>query len=242
MSNIKLYSAWYCPFAQRAWMALLHKNIDFEYIETDPYDKTAEWLEISLGQGTVPVVVDENNEVTVPDSIRTLEYIEAQFPEGPSLFPELNGEVADNKYWIDYLGQEIIPYFYRFLKAPVGTKAARDAEHHLINGLKTFTAQMDGQGPYFNGKEPGAIDIALAPFALRLEILLAHYKGYELPDANAGITWARYHKWWQAMKSFEPFVKTSIGIEGFEERIIEFYEPYSTGGGQQNVTQIKIAV
>ena len=28
--------AWYCPFAQRAWMALLHKGLDFDYLEVDP--------------------------------------------------------------------------------------------------------------------------------------------------------------------------------------------------------------
>jgi glutathione S-transferase len=37
---MKLYTAWYCPFAQRAWMTLVHKNINFDYIEVDPYDKT----------------------------------------------------------------------------------------------------------------------------------------------------------------------------------------------------------
>ena len=30
---LKFYSAWYCPFAQRVWMALLHKGLAFEYIE-----------------------------------------------------------------------------------------------------------------------------------------------------------------------------------------------------------------
>ena len=36
---LKLYAAWYCPFAQRAWMGLLHKSLAFEYIEVDPYRK-----------------------------------------------------------------------------------------------------------------------------------------------------------------------------------------------------------
>jgi glutathione S-transferase len=37
---MKLYSAWYCPFAQRTWTALLYKGVQFEYVEIDPYDKT----------------------------------------------------------------------------------------------------------------------------------------------------------------------------------------------------------
>ena len=40
----KLYSAWFCPFAQRAWIALLAKGTEFEYVEKDPYNKTPELL------------------------------------------------------------------------------------------------------------------------------------------------------------------------------------------------------
>lgn len=43
----KLYCAWFCPFAQRAWIALEAKGVDFEYIEQDPYNKTPEWLSIN---------------------------------------------------------------------------------------------------------------------------------------------------------------------------------------------------
>ena len=46
---LKLYSAWYCPFAQRAWMTLLLKQIDFEYIEVDPYQETEWWSDTSRG-------------------------------------------------------------------------------------------------------------------------------------------------------------------------------------------------
>ena len=57
---MKLYSAWYCPFAQRAWMALEHKGIDFDYVEVDPYDKTEWWLAASRGSAMVPVIVRSN--------------------------------------------------------------------------------------------------------------------------------------------------------------------------------------
>ena len=50
-----LYSAWFCPFAQRSWIALVHKNVDFQYQEQDPYDKTPEWLTINP-RGLVPAL------------------------------------------------------------------------------------------------------------------------------------------------------------------------------------------
>jgi glutathione S-transferase len=46
---MKLYNAWYCPFAQRAWMALVYKGIDFEYVEVDHY------YPYSLGEGQTDV-------------------------------------------------------------------------------------------------------------------------------------------------------------------------------------------
>ena len=53
---MKLYNAWYCPFAQRAWMALEHKGIDFEYVEVDPYNQTDWWMKVSRGDSLVPVL------------------------------------------------------------------------------------------------------------------------------------------------------------------------------------------
>lgn len=237
MSNLKLYSAWYCPFAQRAWMGLVHKNINHDYIEIDPYEKTPEWMEISRGTGQVPVLIDEGEDITIPDSIRVLEYLDTQFPNEISIYPTATNTKAGANFWIDFQGREIIPYLYRVLKAEPGSKAALDAQASLEQGLKTFTSNMDEDAPYFFGKEPGAVDIALAPFALRIEILLSHYKGYILPDS--GPIWKRYHQWWDTMRAFKPLTETSIALPDYAEQLVKFYLPYSTGGGQADVTQIK---
>ena len=37
VENIKLYSLWLCPFAQRAWIALEEKGLSYQYIEINPY-------------------------------------------------------------------------------------------------------------------------------------------------------------------------------------------------------------
>ena len=52
----KLYSAWFCPFAQRTWIALLEKGVDFELVEINPYDKTPEFLAVNP-LGLVPTLV-----------------------------------------------------------------------------------------------------------------------------------------------------------------------------------------
>ncbi|MCP4980810.1 MAG: hypothetical protein GY935_10000, partial [Gammaproteobacteria bacterium] len=82
---MKLYNAWYCPFAQRVWMALVHKGIDFEYIEVDPYNKTDWWIKTSRGAELVPVVVqvnaDGSGETTIVESNRILEFLEDFAPD-----------------------------------------------------------------------------------------------------------------------------------------------------------------
>ena len=88
---LKFYCAWYCPFAQRAWMALLHKGLDFEYIEVDPYRESPWWLHISRNRSKVPVIVSSpgnaTESTTVIDSTRVLEYLEDLVPDRNPLYP-----------------------------------------------------------------------------------------------------------------------------------------------------------
>lgn len=235
---MKLFSAWYCPFAQRTWMALLYKRVPFEYVEIDPYQKTPEWMAISRGTGQVPVLVDgtgHHGKVCVPESIRTLEYIDMLLiDDRRPLFPRSAGARADVNFWIDFQGSRIIPYFYRLLKAQKSSESANDAARVLEENLGTLASHMAREGPYFSGAHVGAVDLALAPFALRLDILLSHYHDYALP--TRGAAWPRYSRWWSAMRAFQPLVATSTGLPGYEGRLIDFYRPYSEGGGQDDVS------
>lgn len=239
MTRLKLYSAWYCPFAQRAWVALLYKGAAFDYVEIDPYLKTPEWMANSRGTGQVPVLVEgakTENETIIPGSTRVLEYIDTRLSSvGPLLFPTSPDALADAKFWIDYQGEHIIPYFYRFLKAAPTSDTADLAKRQLEHGLEVFSNSMAAEGSFFSGNEVNAVDIAFAPFALRIELLLKRYKQYILPQHGA--SWVRYHQWWNAMSSFKPLIDSTLGVSDYKEQLINFYLPYSKGGGQKDVTQ-----
>lgn len=56
-SDLKLYGSWFCPFVQRAWIALEEKKVEYEYLEIDPYAKVScsvQWLKFdSMYSSTV---------------------------------------------------------------------------------------------------------------------------------------------------------------------------------------------
>ena len=94
MSAIKLYELCgvdperrFSPFVWRIRMALRHKGLAFEGI---PWRFTEKQVMEQLGAaGRVPVIVDGAK--TVHDSFPIAEYLEATYPERPSLF---GGEIG----------------------------------------------------------------------------------------------------------------------------------------------------
>ena len=132
------YNAWEGPFAQRAWMALAHKKIDFEYIEVDPYDYSDWWLQVSRGAALVPVVVQPNDdgsgETTIVESNRILEYLEDFAPQSTPIFASDPNKRAEQKYWMDHIGNKITPCLYRFLKAGEAGHARDHEKNDLIDG------------------------------------------------------------------------------------------------------------
>ena len=74
-----------------------------------------------------------------------------------------------------------------------GSAEADVAQSEMLAGLAAITNAMSETGPFFFGSELGIVDIALVPFAFRIEFLLSHYKGFHLPGSGAG--WPRFQLW-----------------------------------------------
>ncbi len=237
---MKLYSAWYCPFAQRAWMALEHKGIDFDYVEVDPYHKTDWWLEVSQGSAMVPVIVqsgESTEQSTVLDSNRILEYLDDLYPQKNAVFSDKPGQRTEQKYWMDHISNNITPYFYRYLKGHRAGAAQDEALANMMTGLASFAEAMHSQGPFFSGQEVGVVDISMIPFAYRIQVLLEQYQNFKLP--TEGERWTRYHRWYKAMLESSAFKTTATDHTDYRDRLVEFYPPYSVGRGQSDVTSLR---
>lgn len=239
---MKLYSAWYCPFAQRAWIALLNKEIDFEYVEVDPYHKSDWWLEVSRGEAMVPMIFQAGNsaeEYTILDSNRILEYLDDLYPLQKPLFSANPNQRAEQKYWMDHVDNRVVPYFYRYLKEyELGSVQDEDRDK-MLAGLISLTEAMHSVGPYFSGHEIGAVDISMIPFAYRVKVLMEHYRNLNLPIN--GETSNRYHRWYKAMIETSAFAATSTDHTDYRDKLVAFYLPYSGGGGQSDVTDFRVS-
>ena len=232
--DITFYSAWYCPFAQRAWIALEHLGLPYTYVETDPYHKSSHWMLVSRDTGQVPVLqvdIPFQSPSQIPGSLRILEYLD---DARGGLFPESALDRVEARFWLGHQGANIVPQFYRFLKAQTASDAEK-AKADMLAGLATFTGAMSETGPFFFGPAPGVVDFALAPFAYRIETLLPHYKDFQLPRRGAG--WPRYWKWSQAVQGLASFHATMPRRDSYDARLLAFYRPYSLGGGQKDVTE-----
>ena len=238
--RLKFYCAWYCPFAQRAWMAQLNKELDFEYIEVDPYRESTWWLRISRKRAKVPVIVSPpgnmNGPTTVIDSTRILEYLEDLVPDRNPLYPGDANARAELRFWGDHINERLVPYMYRFLEAHEPGDYRNDSRKALLEGLEELADAMSPEGPYFRGSALTAIDVMLVPFAYRIDALLGHYRDFSLP--TSGETWSRYRRWYEDMRNTPIFQGTLSDPDNYRQRLIEHYLPYSQGKGQQDITDI----
>ena len=237
---LQFYSTWYCPFAQRAWMALLHKGLDFKYIEVDPYRESKWWLNISRNRAKVPVIVspagNTNGPTTVIDSSRILEYLEDLVPYRNPLYPGDANARAELRFWTDHINERIVPDMYRLLAAQQPGEYRTDSRKALLKGLEELADAMSADGPYLSGTALTAVDILLVPFSYRIDALLSHYRDFALP--TSGETWSGYQRWYENMRNTPIFQSTLTDPDHYRQRLIEHYLPYSQGKGQQDVTEI----
>ena len=142
--SVRLYSAKICPFAQRSRMALLEKGLDFELIEVDLDNKSAEFLAVSP-YGRVPALIDGDDQVYESGVIN--EYLEEVYPE-PHLMPAEPGLRAQVRLWTDYCNTTFLPHYYDLLTEQDEAKAAAlkaglDEKYRFMEaeGLRGFRAR-----------------------------------------------------------------------------------------------------
>jgi glutathione S-transferase len=145
-------------------------------------------------RGLVPTLQYDNKPLY--ESTVLVEFLEEAFPDHtPHLQPADPYQRARTRIWTDFVTSRIIPGYHRFLQHQ-GEEGLQEKREEFLGYLKEFTREMDKEGPYFNGKEFGLIDVILAPWAVRLWVF-DHFKGgLGVPEEGKGGedegTWGRW--------------------------------------------------
>lgn len=229
-SSFKFYTSWFCPFAQRVQIALELKQIPYEYIDVDPYNKSKDWLDKNP-QGLVPTICHNNQYIY--ESTVILEYLDDAFPDNEyKLFPKSAYQRALHRIWIDHINKKVIKPFYQILQFQDDRKEERyKASNNYFFQISKVIEKMDKNGPYFIGDKLSAIDLVLLPWATRT-FLLEHYRGikYEQFFESKEIL-NRYNKWYNACKTLDVVKATqksdTITNEQYRNELIKKYERYA---------------
>lgn len=242
-SALKFYSSWFCPYAQRAWIALEEKGVEYQYVEVDPYkagdngaytktplsieEKRARYpaFVAASPRGLVPAI--DNAGELVCESVVCVEYIDEAF-SGPAVLPATAGMRAKARMWTVHLNERVIPHFYKALMLPLDQR--QTAIQAFIDGTRTWTLAMapEADGPFFFGSHFSIVDIVFLPWMQRSLSVLKVYRGFSWPDAAE---FERLSVWWEAMRK-RPSVAATIGDEA---KLISNYANYADGTATSDV-------
>jgi len=213
---------------------LLEKGVDFVYKEQDPYDKTPEFLAINP-RGLVPALI-HGDEVVIESGIIN-EYIDETWPDKNPLYPPLSEPMtrARTRISLDFMGKKIIPPFITLHRSKdAGEKDA--AIESLSSAIEEFFHGASTEGPFYYGEKFGVIDIALAPFIARMEIL---GEFVDLKFLHDGESFVRFQTWWAAAKE-RPSVQSTTSSK--EEFLSRYQEKYFAGENPKSLKDVRSRV
>lgn len=225
-SEVTLFCGWFCPFAQRSWIALEEKGFPYKYVEVNPYERP-ENLVRANPKSMVPAI-DHHGVGAFGESLVINEYLDEAFPDTKALLPKTPYLRAKCRIFVDgVVSKQITPLLYKILKA------RGDERKNYIElcdkAVKEIVAQLEESGgPFLMGKEFGFADVALAPFIpVRCDIMrrLADYD----PVKAAGSK--KLEEWCEKVTSRKSVRKTMAE----PDKLLETYKRYADGTATSKV-------
>ena len=205
--NFRYLSAWFCPFAHRATLALEHHStrVDYEWVEALGWEQREdkdnvtgtgkEWwyhwkadeLKRVNPSALVPTLIPVNRDgesdesKAVYESLVTIDFIDqiSGAVGKDRLVSEDPYEAARCRVWADKVNREMCSPYYGIL---VRKEESERKEHFeaLIKGLTAFSDELKKtSGPTFLADgQLSNVDMALIPWAYRYYVF-EHYRGDE---------------------------------------------------------------
>ncbi|XP_053402532.1 pyrimidodiazepine synthase-like [Mercenaria mercenaria] len=154
--KLRLYSMRFCPYAQRALILLIHRNIEFEVVNINLKQKPEWFLELAP-LGTVPVI--QKDDIVVYDSPIVCQYLDETYP-GEKLTPIDPLQKAKDAMLLEKFSKKITKPFYQliYVEEP-------ETPTELMSGLNVLEDELKLRGQkFFGGEQPMMIDFMIWPF------------------------------------------------------------------------------
>eukprot|EP00401_Gymnodinium_catenatum_P079806 CAMPEP_0117527174 /NCGR_PEP_ID=MMETSP0784-20121206/36661_1 /TAXON_ID=39447 /ORGANISM="" /LENGTH=329 /DNA_ID=CAMNT_0005323417 /DNA_START=1 /DNA_END=990 /DNA_ORIENTATION=+ len=235
------YCSWFCPFAQRAWIALEEKGVPYRYVEINPYEVdprepggyTKRPLKLEVKQAKYPDFVASSPRGLVPalnnagqrvwESLQVIEYVDEKFPSGPSLMPADPHKRAMVRVWAAHCTDRIQKAYYSMLMEQDAAKQIEMREQFFTE-CRALARAMDPSGPFFLGKDFSMLECAFAPFWQRCIWVGSYYRDLQFPQ---DVDFERLDRWWTATSTRPSVARTFV----CKERLISSYKQYSQNKG-----------
>eukprot|EP00927_Polykrikos_kofoidii_P077848 TRINITY_DN74752_c0_g1_i1.p1 TRINITY_DN74752_c0_g1~~TRINITY_DN74752_c0_g1_i1.p1 ORF type:complete len:274 (+),score=37.69 TRINITY_DN74752_c0_g1_i1:68-889(+) len=248
--TLEFFSAWFCPYAQRAWIALEHHGLPYQRHEALKPDKPGEdfvgyiklprLLELNP-KGLVPTLSEGEGTPPVYESAICVEYIDelalrsaangdgAAFGSA-SLLPGGPCERAQLRMRADWVNRQCCSPFYQVL-------VRKDAEERAA-AFDTLSKSFDELeesivSPYLAGDSLSLVDLMFIPWAHRIMIckVIERFRGPAFAfDLAQRPKLAR----WTELVFGLPAVKATLADP---EALIATYKRYADGVAQSKVAE-----
>lgn len=241
----KFLCAWFCPYAQRAWIALNHHKIPYEYVEAltlklEPgqtlkdakgYEKHPLLLK-HHPSGLVPTIVRaDESQPAVYESLTCVEFADdlaGKRSLSQPLLPEDPVLRARARIWASWADKNISSSFYAVL-VPTDVERRREGHVKLIAALQKFQENL--QGPFFFGQDLSIVDVAALPWCYRIFTcgIIERYR--DASFAYDRVAFAPLQTWLDACLAL-PAVKDTLPDP---ERLVDTYKRYADGTAESKV-------
>ncbi len=157
----------FCPYVQRVLITLNEKAIDFESIWLDPHAELPEWFKEWSPLGKVPVMKVTTGEILF-ESMAIVEYVE-ELHKVPSIYAKLPAKRALQRAWAGVAGELYGPQHLCMRAKSLEEVATQMA---IMRDKLAILEARCGR-TFFSGETMTAVDIVLAPFFIRQDVLLS---------------------------------------------------------------------
>jgi len=154
-----------------------------------------------------------------------MEFLEEANPNNPNkLLPSDPFARARLRIWTDYISKTLVPAFYKLLQAKEPSDRP-EAKTKLIEALKTWTAEIEGDPWFLPGEGMSIVDVALAPWCVRMFLITKH-RDFHIEDVGP-----KFVKWFEAVMARESVKNTSSD----QDMVEKVYQRYLDNTAQSGV-------